>query len=467
MGSSVKDFKIGIKTLKMKNRTTAQLYAMVFLLTGFLSIEAQIPGMPAMALKEAKNVFGGKNDDIAYSMVQTSDKGYIMTGGTASNDGDVSGNHGRSDIWIVKLSESGALQWQKTLGGAGNDEAHSIAQTSDGGYAVAGSAYSNDGDVSGNHGGGDIWVVKISGAGVLQWQKTLGGTGNDDANSIVQTSDGGYAVAGSTYSNDGDISGNHGSRDLWVVKLSGSGALQWQKTLGGTGNDEGNSIARTSDGGYIVSGSTRSNDGDVSGNHGGTDFWVVKISGSGTIQWQKTLGGTGIEYNRSIVQTSDGGYAVAGYTFSNDDDVSGNHGGGDMWVVKVSGAGVLQWQRTLGGSGIESGRSIVQTSDGGYVVTGYTESNNDDVSGNHGGGDIWVVKLNATGVLQWQRTLGGTGSESTLSIVQTSDAGYAVAGFTNSNDGNVIGPANGLYDFLFLRLNAAGNGIHLYEDMPQ
>ncbi len=336
---------------------------------------------------------GGSGDDYAHSIQQTTDGGYIVAGWTLSDDGDVSGYHGGYDFWVVKLNSSGDIVWQKCLGGSGEDEAHSIQQTTDGGYIVAGVTASNDGDVSGNRGDYDFWVVKLNSSGDIVWQKCLGGSNDDAAYSIQQITDGGYVVAGYTESNDGDVSGNHGYSDSWVVKLSSSGNIVWQKCLGGSRCDNAYSIQQTTDGGYIVAGCTESNDGDVSGNHGGYDFWVVKLNSSGNIVWQKCLGGSSYDEVCSIQQTADGGYIVAGGTLSNDGDVSGNHGSADFWVVKLNSSGDIVWQKCLGGSNDDAAYSIQQITDGGYVVAGYTESNDGDVSGNHGSADFWVVKL--------------------------------------------------------------------------
>ncbi|MFY9419238.1 MAG: hypothetical protein WAP17_09180, partial [Bacteroidales bacterium] len=232
---------------------------------------------------------------------------------------------------------SGDIIWQKCFGGTNEDYAYSIQQTSDSGFIVAGYTFSNDGDVSGYHGYFDYWVVKLNSSGDIEWQKCLGGTYYDYAYSIQQTSNGGFIVAGSTNSNNGDVSGYHGYFDYWVVKLNSSGDIEWQKCLGGTNNDYANSIQQTSDGGFIVAGYTESNDGDVSGYHGGDyDAWVVKLNSSGDILWQKCLGGTIDDRANSIQQTSDGGFIVAGFTVSNDGDVSGNHGASDAWVVKLN-----------------------------------------------------------------------------------------------------------------------------------
>jgi hypothetical protein len=172
----------------------------------------------------------------------------------------------------------------------------------------------------------------------LVWQKCLGGTSPDDTfkDSIQQTTDGGFIICGSTLSNDGDVSGYHGESDLWLVKLNASGNLVWQKCLGGTLDEYMTSIQQTTDGGYIICGATPSNDGDVSGNHGDEDTWAVKLNASGNLIWQKCLGGSSLEFNASIHQTTDGGFIICGTTHSIDGDVSGNHGISDIWVVKLN-----------------------------------------------------------------------------------------------------------------------------------
>jgi len=401
---------------------------------------------------EWQKCLGGSNDDWAYSIQQTSDGGFIVAGYTNSNDGDVSGNHGDSDAWIVKLNSSGDIEWQKCLGGTNVDVANSIQQTSDEGFIVACYTNSIDGDVSGNHGSSDAWVVKLDSSGDIQWQKCLGGTSTDEANSIQQTSDGGFIVAGKTWSNDGDVSGNHGDRDAWVVKLSSSGNILWQKCLGGTNWDKAYSIQQTSDGGFIVAGSTESNDGDVSGNHVSYDAWVVKLNSSGDIEWQKCLGGTNWDYAYSMQQTSDNGFIVVCYTNSDDGDVSGNHGESDYWVVKLDSSGDIQWQKCLGGTSTDEANSIQQTSDGGFIVAGGTYSNDGDVSGFHGYRDAWIVKLNSSGDIEWQKCLGGTFDDYANSIQQTSDGGFIVAGETWSDDGYVSGRHGGS-DYWVVKLN--------------
>jgi hypothetical protein len=334
---------------------------------------------------------GGSDFDSARSTIQTSDGGYLVTGFTDSNDGDVSGNHGWSDMWVIKTDLSGNLVWQKCLGGTDDESARSVIQTSDGGYLLGGYTWSVDGDVTGNQGMADYWIVKTDSSGNLVWQKCLGGTDYDNAYSVIETSDGGYLVGGYTYSTDGNVTSNHGWSDMWVVKIDLSGNLVWQKSFGGTDDDTTRSLIETSDGGYLVYGSTWSDDGDVTGNHGGSDMWALKIDLSGNIVWQKCFGGSNSDYGIKVIETSDGGYLLGGYTASNDGDVTGNHGSVDYWIVKIDTSGIIVWQQCLGGSGYDSAYGIVQNSDGRYLIGGDSESNDGDVTGNHGWSDFWVT----------------------------------------------------------------------------
>jgi len=394
--------------------------------------------------------FGGSGYDLAYRVQKTNDGGYILAGLTESTNGNVSGNHGNSDFWVVKIDGSGKIQWQKCLGGGGEERAFDIQQTNEGGYIVVGYSVSNDGNVSGNHGGSDIWVVKLDNAGNVQWQKCLGGTASEEAYSVQQTNDDGYIIAGSANSNNGDVSGYRGAQDFWIVKLSNTGTIKWQKCLGGSDTEEARSVRQTNDGGYIVAGSTWSKDGDVSGNHGGLDFWVVKLDSVGLIQWQKCLGGSGDDKAYDIQLTDDGGYIVAGNSKSNNGDVSGNHGGSDFWVAKLDSVGLIQWQKCLGGTGDDAAGSVQQT-DGGYIVTGYSNSNNGDITDNHGYYDFWLVKIDEIGQIIWQKCFGGSDYDQAASIELTRDRGYIVAGYSYSNDGDVSGN-HGYYDYWLIKL---------------
>lgn len=329
---------------------------------------------------------------------------------------------------VVGFCQAPNIEWQRASGGTSDDYPTKVQQTTDGGYIMGGITFSSDGDVTGSHGLFEFWIVKLNNNGTLAWQKTLGGSGSDLCYGIQQTTDGGYIAVGWSNSNDGDVGGNHGNYDYWVVKLDNSGSIQWEKNLGGTSLDQALDVSQTSDGGYIVVGNSHSNNGDVGGNNGNSDFWVVKLDSTGTIVWEKNYGGSDSEMARSVQQTPDGGYIVAGYTTSNDIDVSGNHGAEDFWVIKLSASGVLQWQKTLGGSGEDQAFNVGQTSDGKYLVTGYSNSTDGDITSNHGMKDFWVVKLDTNGSILWQKTYGGSNEDWGYGAISTSYGANVIVG---------------------------------------
>jgi hypothetical protein len=266
----------------------------------------------------------------------------------------------------VKTDANGNEQWNQTYGGIGVDVGQSVVQTSDGGYAITG--YTDYGA------GSDFWLVKTDSTGMAQWNQTYGGPGDDFGWSVVQTSDGGYAVAGFTQSYGA------GMNDFWLIKTDAAGNAQWNQTYGGPNIDQGYSVVQTGDGGYAIAGRTNS--------YGvGNDFWLVKTDSSGTVQWNQTYGGPNYEEGHSIVQTSDGGYAVAGHTNS--------YGAGDydIWLVKTDANGNMQWSQAYGGTGTDYWGIVVETSDGGYAIAGVTWS--------YGAGmdDFWLVKTDEYGVV--------------------------------------------------------------------
>jgi hypothetical protein len=427
------------------NYKTKLLLLVISTITSFSS--AQVPSI------EWQKSLGGTLFDTAWSIQQTTDGGYIVAGETQSNDGNVTGNHsGERDIWITKLnSDGGVIEWQKAYGGVSNEFLTKIKQTSDGGYIIVGYTESNNGDVTVNHGGADGWIIKINATGDIQWQKTYGGTFSDVLTDIYQLSDGSYIASGGTASNNGDVTGNHGIFDAWVVKISATGILQWNNVYGGTNFDYFSSIKISTDGGYILAGQTQSNNGNVSGNHGASDFWIVKISNTGVLQWQKALGGSQVDIANSIENTNDGGYIVAGKSDSNNGNVTGNQGFDDVWVVKLNATGVIQWQKTYGGTSTEGASSIHQTTDGGYIIGAGTFSFSGDVIGSHGEGEFWLVKINNTGTIQWQKTLGGTSFDYANDMQKTTDGGYILTGESSSNDGDVTGN-NGSSDYWVVKL---------------
>ncbi len=381
--------------------------------------------------------FGGSWRDVANSIYETKDGGYVVAGTTASNDWDISGNHGGSDAWVSKLDSAGQIIWSQVYGGSQDDHAESIQQTKDRGYIVAGESYSNDGDVYGNHGDLDFWVFKVDSTGQIIWSKVFGGSGEDRAQSVQQTSDDGYIVGGWTHSSDGDVMGNHGRADFWAIKLDSVGDIEWTNNYGGSHFDYGSVIKQIDDGGYIFTGNSYSNDGDLPGNKGDSDAWVIKLDSAGMIVWSKVYGGLQCESFGSIQQTSDGSLIFAGSTASTDGDLPGNHGGYDAWVVKLNQNGQIKWSQVYGGLQQDGARCLQLTTDEGCVFAGSSSSVNGDIISNHGGRDAWVVKLDSTGQIIWSNVYGGSKSDGAYSIQQSSDMGYIVCGSTESNDGDI------------------------------
>ena len=405
---------------------------------------------------EWQRSYGGSVNETAAAVRETADGGFLFGGHSDSNDGDVSGNQGRLDAWVAKVDASNNLLWQVSVGGSFDEEIRDSRLCSDSGSVHVGYTFSNDGDISGNHGSADVMVLRMDSAGTLLWQRSLGGSGYDEGRSVVTTADGGFLVAGFTTSDDGDVTGQQGGIDFWVVRLDEQGTLVWQQTYGGTADEFARSAQPTNDG-FIVVGYSRSNDGDVSGNHGNNDMWVLRIDQAGSILWQTCLGGTVGDGANAVATTADGGFVVAGSAYSNDGNVVGNHGTGDAWVVKLDSLGTALWQLSLGGTNSEEVLSAVESSDGGILLACTTGSNDGDVTGFQGVNDFWLVKLTSDGALEWQKTYGGTSSEQANCIEETADGGIIIAGGSNSNDGDLTSNA-GLIDVWLIRLKGLSTG---------
>ncbi len=282
--------------------------------------------------------------DVANQIILTRDSGYFVIGETDSRDGDITGPiHGSREVWVVKLNSSGVRQWQKCLGGPSSDGGESCIQTNDGGFLLAGNTSSIGGDVSGFHYSiyGDMWVVKIDSIGKIQWQRCYGGTGIDGASTVMTSSDGNIFIFGTTSSRDGDVTGLIGNLDFWLLKIDSMGTILWQKCFGGIYGELAKTASPTSDGGIVMIGLAAADNGMVSGTHGGFgDYWICKIDSSGNFQWGKALGGSGEDLGNAIRETLDGGYLAAGYTTSTDGDITSNHGLKDYWIVKLAPLGL-------------------------------------------------------------------------------------------------------------------------------
>lgn len=409
-----------------------------FILSLFITFSAIASAQPTAGKPiRWERSYGGTMNETAYSIVKTDDGDYIVAGTTFSNDNDVTFNNGNLDFWVVKINSVGGKQWQKTYGGSGDDVAKSIVQTSDLGYMVVGYTNSNDGDVTVHNGNNDFWAVKLSPTGALQWEKTFGGSDIDEANDVIQTFDGGFLIAGRCYSSDSGITDHRGLFDAWLIKTDALGDIQWRKSYGGTGTDEAKSVIQLTDNSFLMACSSNSNNIDVTQNFGEEDYWLVKLSPTGFIQWSKTLGGSFSDIPSKLIQTKDGNYFVQGSSSSLSGDVSGNHGASDFWAVSINTGGGIIWQKSLGGSGIDEGTSVYQLQDSSFILCGHTQSYDGDVIGNHGMTDSWVIRLDQFGGMKWTKSLGGSNYDYCYALAPGNFASTVIAGSSSSSDGNV------------------------------
>ena len=287
--------------------------------------------------EEWNQTFSGGYMDVGYSVQQTTDGGYIITGYTHS---------GSEDVWLIKTDANGDSLWTKTFGGSAYDEGSSVQQTADGGYIIAGT-----------------WLIKTDSLGNEEWINE-----NIDGPSVQQTTDGGYIITGG-------ISGPNGYPDAKLIKTDSNGVPLWTQSWGGNENDQGHSVQQTTDGGYIIAGETRSFGNGIQ------DVWIIKTDANGDSLWSKTFGGSDSDEGYSIQQTTDGGYIITGMTRS-----FGTNGSFDVWIIKTDSTGNEEWNRAFGGGSEDGGKSVQQTTDGGYIIAGRFFTSNSNY-------DVWLLKV--------------------------------------------------------------------------
>ena len=404
-----------------------------------LSISSFLKSQNTLLNVKWEKCFGGTGTDIGKRILATQDGGFVtLTRYIYSTDGDlINVPNPDGNIWVFKTNANGLIEWQRKLGGSKSDEAWGIISTTDGGFLVGGQTQSNDGDVTTKqHGGFDYWIVKLSDKGDIIWSNTLGGGGNDLCRNLICTSDGGYLLVGHTSSFDGDISSNvHGvNSDIWIVKTDVNGSLQWEKCLGGFDTELGYDVVQMSPSSYLIAGTTRSNNGDVFGNHGGEDIWIAKIDITGNLIWQKCIGGSNSERIYSLKKIVNNNFLLVGYTESNDGDISGNHGKRDGWAAEMDSTGSIIWKKCFGGTETEQFNSGIVTKSGDFIFYGSTNSSDGDVIGNSGA-NSWLVKVDVlTKNTLWQRSFGGSNSESGFDVIEFDNGGYLLTGQSNSSD---------------------------------
>jgi uncharacterized repeat protein (TIGR01451 family) len=393
--------------------------------------------------------------ELIYDVKPTTDKGYIIAGydtGYSFSKSSVWNKANSGQAWIAKTDSLGAIAWSLSPGNwAGGylvDAAFTtVEQIADGGYVAAGFGRMYPDPMVGH-------VARFSSTGAILWTKAFGGAGADRLFAIKQTVDGGFIAAGQASSTDGDIVSNHGGSDLWLLKLDAGGNKEWSLTYGGTGNDTAYTIVQLPDNGYLVAGTSTSANGDLAGNKGATDGWLLKVNAAGVLQWQTNLGGSARDVINRLVRNADDTYLLSGYSFSNDGDVSANHGQADVWVIKTDNAGSILWSKLYGGSNDDAAFDLRPATDNGFFAAGFTESGNGDVVSAHAGGsDLWILRLDVAGNLLWERCAGTVRSEFAFAVLPVNNTDFIAAGAGEPLLQPTWGPDYG--DGLFIRFGYA------------
>ena len=367
--------------------------------------------------EEWNRTYGGSSDDVGTYGQQTKDGGYIITGYTSSYGADapfswlIKVQH-RGDLWLIKTDAEGQKEWDRTYGGLGKDLGFFVQQTKDEGYIIVGGKKSFW--IIGSY---DLWILKTDAKGNVLWDRTFGGSGEDLGFSVQQTNDDGYIIAGYTSFTNG--------KKAWIIKIDSQGNKQLDMATG-RADSEAASIGLTKDGGYIITGYTPSS------GSGKEDVWLIKTNSKLHWDWLKTFGGPNRDLGLSVQETEDGGYIIAGLT------ESFGAGKGDVWLIKTDPKGDREWDRTFGGSNFDSGASVQQTRDGGYIVTGYNTTTIDNVGSysrlfnSDNIGRVWLIKTDSEGIELWNETFGGTRNDWGNSVQETQDGGYIITGVTES-----------------------------------
>ena len=399
--------------------------------------------------------YGGSSNDIPKTVQKTPDQGFIIAGQSASADSMVTSNYGGYDAWVVKINANGGLLWEKNFGGTSDEYILDIQVTTDDGYILIGGAFSEDNDLPGNNGNSDIWVLKLNQTGVKQWSKNFGGHGVDFGTSIQETIDGGFILTACTNSAGSEnFPPGAGGNDILVMKLNASGDLQWQKIYGGSRHDGPKKILQTADGGYLVGGNTWSTNGDIIQSKGQSDVLFLKLDETGEIEWSKNFGGVTTDRMNDFIESSDGNFVMTG-TYS-EVDLTGSGFGGrydeNFWILKFNASGEQLWEKNYGGSKYDESNSIILTDDGGYLLGGVANSSDGDVADNVGLKDIWILKTDDQGDLQWSQSFGGEYNEEILSVLHVNTDEYLLVGYSSSVYVDTLFESNGLEDWFVMKL---------------
>ena len=407
--------------------------------------------------------YGGKHAEFLADVLPTPDYGFLLAGSSLSdkNGNKEMVSSGNFDYWLWKMDEYGMAEWQKSFGGSGLDFLQSAQLTIDGGFILAGVSGSPKGGQKkeDSRGQEDYWIIKLDAKGNEQWQRTIGGSGQEHLACISRTLDGGYIVGGSSSSGkSGDkTEGNFGNLDYWIVKLNASGTIEWQKTYGGKSFDQLKTVEQTKDGGYILGGYSNSpaSGNKQSDNIGTGDYWIIKTDKAGAIEWQRTLGGDGDDNLTSLIQSRNGGYVLGGSSSSNPshDKSRANTKGTDFWIVRLDDEGQTLWQETYNYGAVDLLTSIVENEDGTLLIGGYAQTEvSDGKKDKKDINDYIALKINAKGEELWSKTVGSDDSDILSKLIETRDGGYLLAGTSKGKPSRDKNSGNGSSDFWVVKL---------------
>jgi len=402
--------------------------------------------------------FGGSLNESAQAVIPTSDGGFAVLGYVQSRDGQVENKTNDSfDFWLLRFDAQGTLLWQRTYGGLGNDRGMDLVATPQGGFAMFGfSERRPPDDPNSTFPTQNLWMVTVNAMGEVLWEQAFGYSGSDFGTQLITTPDGGYLLAGlldvTRSGGLGNTTNKHAGGDYWVLKIDREGALQWRNYFGGLQTDTPYGLALTSDGGYLIVGGTDSADTDISNSKGSYDCWVVKSNAMGQLEWEHSYGGSRIETAYAVALTTNGSFLMVGDTRSDDQQVSVNKGGADLWCFEIAADGTLVKETSFGGTSFDSGRSIQIIEGDAWLIAGSSRSQNGDLTKNNGQNDAWTLILNPDGdTVVWQQTIGGSQIDIANDAVQLLDGSLVTVGESSSRDGDI--PENKGFTDLLIVIN--------------
>ncbi|MCZ4319683.1 T9SS type A sorting domain-containing protein, partial [Aequorivita viscosa] len=422
-----------------------QIITLLALLFSAISIQAQDPNILW------QRTIGGSEWDEPSFISKTNDGGFVVGGFSESNiSGEKTENsRGGYDYWVLKFDSTGNIQWQRTLGGNEDDYLKKIIQTFDNGYLVLGYSSSNiSGDkTEDSQGGTDYWILKLDAVGNIMWQNTIGSNENDTVSDIEQTPDGGFLIGGKAsigVSGDKTVVG-----DIWILKVDLNGNIIWQRGYDFFFNSFLSNTILTNDGGFILAGTGT---GGIS-----SDYIVSKLNTNGNSMWEKTYGGDGEDFLANFILTNDGGYIAIGHSNSDasGDKTEDSQGYQDYWVLKLDSTGRIMWQNTIGGASGDIPLTVIESSDGGYFISGSSLSNiSGDKTDNtfEDSQSFWIMKLNSVGIIEWQNDIDGSLGERLPKAIQNNDGSFIICGQSSSNiSGDKTEDSRGEADFWIIK----------------